>query len=53
MNERLKLLLIILENSALYYVIGVWLGLTFNWKTILRAPICALGGRAVFEVAFY
>jgi hypothetical protein len=53
MNERLKLLLIILENSALYYVIGVWLGLAFSWKTIIYyvLPFALLA--AILEGVFY
>jgi hypothetical protein len=53
MDERLKLLLIILENSALYYVIGVCLGLVLSWKTIIYyiLPFALLA--AIFEGIFY
>jgi hypothetical protein len=53
MNEKLKLFLIILENSALYYVIGVWLGLMLSLETFIYyvLPLALLA--AALEGVFY
>jgi hypothetical protein len=53
MNEKLKLLLIILENSALYYATGIWVGFLFSWKMFLYHIFPFMVAIAILEGIFY
>ena len=53
MNEKLKLLLIILENSVLYYVVGICLGFLFSWRTFLYYLLPFAIIMAILEGIFY